>query len=163
MQISSQFRKPSSPLKPKHPKYITCATIGGTRQEVGCCYCCLPTPACLQGGVLPYFEVTGHPVPVSLIGFACPDCFIWNCSYIVYPSKMKGPFRDNCLRYYYLWLAFLMTGWVEGIRRALVLGLVLMAGTAIEQAPSVGLITLIRDIITFTTPDLPSTINTRNT
>ena len=31
-----------------------------------------------------------------------------------------------------------MTGWVEGICRALVLGLVLIAGTAIEQAPSVG-------------------------
>ena len=31
-----------------------------------------------------------------------------------------------------------MTGWVEGIRRALVLCLVLIAGTAIEQAPSVG-------------------------
>ena len=31
-----------------------------------------------------------------------------------------------------------MAGWVEGIRRALVLGLVLIAGTAIEQAPSVG-------------------------
>ena len=51
---------------------------------------------------------------------------------------MKGPFRDNCLRYYYLRLAFLMAGGVEGIRRALVLGLVLIAGTAIEQAPSVG-------------------------
>ena len=35
---SSQFRKPSSPLKPKHQKYITshqCAPIGCTRQEVG--------------------------------------------------------------------------------------------------------------------------------
>ena len=31
-----------------------------------------------------------------------------------------------------------MAGWVEGIRRALVLGLVLIAWTAIEQAPSVG-------------------------
>ena len=31
-----------------------------------------------------------------------------------------------------------MAGWVEGICRALVLGLVLIAGTAIEQAPSVG-------------------------
>ena len=31
-----------------------------------------------------------------------------------------------------------MAGWVEGIRRALALGLVLIAGTAIEQAPSVG-------------------------
>ena len=31
-----------------------------------------------------------------------------------------------------------MAGWVEGIRRALVLGLVLIAGTVIEQAPSVG-------------------------
>ena len=31
-----------------------------------------------------------------------------------------------------------MVGWVEGIRRALVLGLVLIAGTAIEHAPSVG-------------------------
>ena len=30
-----------------------------------------------------------------------------------------------------------MVGWVEGIRRALVLGLVRIAGTAIEQAPSV--------------------------
>ena len=38
MQTSSQFRKPSSPLKPKHQKYITshqCAPIGCTRQEVG--------------------------------------------------------------------------------------------------------------------------------
>ena len=26
---------------------------------------------------------------------------------------MKGPFRDNCLRYYYLRLVFLMPGWVE--------------------------------------------------
>ena len=31
-----------------------------------------------------------------------------------------------------------MAGWVEGIRRALVLGLVLIAGTAIEHAPSIG-------------------------
>ena len=28
------------------------------------CCCSLPTPPCLFGGVLPYFEVTGHPVPV---------------------------------------------------------------------------------------------------
>ena len=36
--ISLQFRKLSSPLQPKHPKYITlkqCAPIGCTRQEVG--------------------------------------------------------------------------------------------------------------------------------
>ena len=39
------------------------------------------------GGVPPYFEVTGHPVPVSSLGFKCPDCFIWNCSYIVYPER----------------------------------------------------------------------------
>ena len=64
--------------------------------------CCLPTPPCLFGGVLPYFEVIGHTVPVSSLGFKCPDCFIFNCSYIVYPSKMKGPFRDNRLRYFYL-------------------------------------------------------------
>ena len=102
------------------------------------CCCCRPTPPCLLGGVLPYFEVTGHPVPVSSLGFKCPDCFIWNCSYIVYPSNMKGPSRDNCLRYFYLWLAFLMAGWVEGIPKELVLGLVLIAGTAIEQAPSIG-------------------------
>ena len=102
-----------------------------------CCCCCLPTHPCLFGGALPYFEVTGHPVPVSSLGFKCPNCFIWNCSYIVYPSKMKGPFMDNCLKYCYLWLAFLMAGWVEGIRRALVLGLVLIAGTAIEHAPFV--------------------------
>ena len=102
------------------------------------CCCCRPKPPCLFGGILPYFEVTGHPVPVSSLGFKCPDCFIWNCSYIVYPSKMKGPFGDNCLRNYYLWLEFLMAGWVEAIRRALVLGLALIAGTAIEQAPSIG-------------------------
>ena len=41
--------------------------------------------------------------------------------------------RANCLR-----LSFLMAGGVEGIRRALVLGLVLLAGTSNEQAPSVG-------------------------
>ena len=38
MQISSQFRKPSSPLKQTHPTYITsspCVPIGCTRQEVG--------------------------------------------------------------------------------------------------------------------------------
>ena len=38
MQISSQFMKPSSPLKSKHLKYITsqqCEMIGCTRQEVG--------------------------------------------------------------------------------------------------------------------------------
>ena len=35
-------------------------------------------------------------------------------------------------------IGFLMAGWVEGIRRALVIGLVLIAGTAIDQAPSVG-------------------------
>ena len=96
------------------------------------CCCCLPTPPCLFGGVLSYLEVTRHPVPVSSLGFKCPDCLIWNCSYIVYPSKMKGPFRDNCLRYYYLWLAFLMVGWVEVIRIELVLGLMLITGTAIE-------------------------------
>ena len=53
---------------------------------------------------------------------------------------------------------------MEGIRRALVLGVVLIAGTAIEQTPSVdGLITLIRDNITLTTTDIPTTINTHNT
>ena len=51
---------------------------------------------------------------------------------------MKGPFRDTCLRYLYLLLAFLMAGCVKGIRIALVLDLVLIAGTAIEQAHSVG-------------------------
>ena len=38
MQISSQFRKPSSPLKQTHPKYITsplCVPIGCTGQGVG--------------------------------------------------------------------------------------------------------------------------------
>ena len=60
--------------------------------SIWCC-CCRPTPPCLFGGVLPYFEVTGHPVPVSSLLFKCPDCFIWNCSYIVYPSNMKGLFR----------------------------------------------------------------------
>ena len=55
-----------------------------------------------HGGVLPYFEVTGHPLPVPSLGFKCPDCFIWNCSHIVYPSELKGPFRDNCLRHFCL-------------------------------------------------------------
>ena len=44
--------------------------------------------------------MTGHLVPVSSLGFKYPDSFIWNCSYIVYPSKMKGSlgqFRDNCM------------------------------------------------------------------
>ena len=63
---------------------------------------CLLNAFAVLGGVIPYFDVTGHPVPVSSLGFKCPDCFICNWSYIVYPSKMKGPFRDNCLRYYYL-------------------------------------------------------------
>ena len=49
---------------------------------------------------------------------------------------MKGPFRDNCLKYYYLLLAVLKAGWVVCIRRALVLGLVLIAGAAIEHASS---------------------------
>ena len=80
----------------------------------------------------------GHPVPVFSLRFKCPDCFFWNCSYIVNPSKMKGSLRDKCLRYSYLWLAFLMAGCVEGICRAPVLGLVLIAGTAIKHAPSVG-------------------------
>ena len=37
----------------------------------------------------------GHPVPVSSLGFKCTDCFIWNCSYIIYPSNMKGQFRGQ--------------------------------------------------------------------
>ena len=40
------------------------------------CCCCRPTPPCLFGGVLPYFEVTGNPVPVSSLRFKCPDYFI---------------------------------------------------------------------------------------
>ena len=117
--------------------WILCDIVLFCPSKISGC-CCLPTPPCLLGGVLPYFEVTWHPVLGSSLGFKCLDCFIWNCSYIVYPSMMKGPFRDNCLRYYYLCLAFLMAGWVEGIRRALVLGLVLIAETTIEQAPYVG-------------------------
>ena len=41
MQTSSEFRKPSAPQKPKHPKHIIsqqCAPIGCTRQEVGSLY-----------------------------------------------------------------------------------------------------------------------------
>ena len=65
--------------------------IGFGRSLVQCCCCsCSPTPPCLFGGVLPYFEITGHPATVSSLGFKCPDCFIWNCSYNLYPSKMKG-------------------------------------------------------------------------
>ena len=60
--------------------------------------CCGSIPPCLFGGVLPYLEGTGYPVSVSSLGFKCPDCFIWNCSYIVYHRKMKKTFRDNCLK-----------------------------------------------------------------
>ena len=35
------------------------------------------------GGVLPYFEVTGHPVPVSSLGFKCPD-FLFRTVAILY-------------------------------------------------------------------------------
>ena len=34
------------------------------------CCCCRPTPPCLFGGVLPYFEVTGHLVLVSSLGLS---------------------------------------------------------------------------------------------
>ena len=47
--------------------------------KLGICHticCCRSTPLCLFGGVLPYFEVTGHPVPVSSLEFKYPDCFI---------------------------------------------------------------------------------------
>ena len=44
--------------------------------QSGRCCCCLPTPPCLLGDVFPYFEVTGHPVPVSSLGFKCQDCFL---------------------------------------------------------------------------------------
>ena len=40
-------------------------------------------------------------------------------------------------------IGVLMAGWVEDIRRARVLGLVLIAGTAIEQAPSVRMMVMI--------------------
>ena len=102
-----------------------------------CCCCSQPTPPCLFRGVLSCIEVMGHPVPVSSLGFKCPYCFIWICSYIVYPSKMSA-IQGQLPRCFYIWLAFLMAGCVEGIRRALVLGLVLIEETAIEQAPSVG-------------------------
>ena len=81
---------------------LTCAHSGKViyfgsfcfRGELGylncdeCCCCCLPTAPCLFGGVLPYFKVTGHPVPVSALGFKCPGCFMWNGSYIVHLSKV---------------------------------------------------------------------------
>ena len=79
----------NSPRYPKSNGFIEC------RIQYMLCCCCLPTPPCLFGCVLPYFEMMGHPVPVSSLGFKCPDCFIWNCSHSVYPSKMKGPFRGN--------------------------------------------------------------------
>ena len=55
MQTSSQFRKPSSPLKPKHQKYITsqqCAPIGCTRQEVGSSHSLETTSHSLQQAYL---------------------------------------------------------------------------------------------------------------
>ena len=82
--------------------------------------------------------MTGHPVSVSSLGFKCLDCFIWNCSCIVYTLQrlkaIQGPLPKVLLHM----IGVLDAGWVEGIRRALVLGLVLIAGTAIDQAPSVG-------------------------
>ena len=46
-------------------------------RSIPSCCCCLPTPSpCLLGVVLPCFEETGHPVPVSSLGFKCPDGFI---------------------------------------------------------------------------------------
>ena len=45
---------------------------------------------------------------------------------------IKGQLPNALLTYD--WLSW----WQDGIHRALVLGLVLIAGTAIEQAPSVG-------------------------
>ena len=73
------------------------------------------------------------------------------CS-IVYPSIIKVPFRDNCLRYVYPLLAFLMAGGVEGIRRPLVI--IIIAGTAIEQAPCVGLLsTYVSSNIVYVRPD----------
>ena len=115
--------------------------------------------ACLE---VSYFEVMGiqFRFPHQEVR-KCPDCFIWNCSYIVYPSKMKGPFRDNCLKYYYLLLAFQMSGWVKGIRRALVLVLVLIARTAIEQVPSVALPHYC--IITLVIKTYPKTIYKKHT
>ena len=68
---------------------IECNRVVTGKQKAFECCCCLLTPPCLFGGVPPYFDVTGHPVPVSSLGFKCPDCFIWNCRYIVYPTKMK--------------------------------------------------------------------------
>ena len=55
--------------------------------------------ACLE---VSFHTLMGHPVPVSSLGFECADCLIWNCSYSVYSSKMKGPSRNNCLMYFYL-------------------------------------------------------------
>ena len=57
---------------------------------------------------------------------------------------------------------------MEDICRALVLCLVLIAGTVIEKAPSVGhpdggISMLVRDNIIFTTADIPSVINAHNT
>ena len=67
MQTSSQFRKPSSPLNSKHPKYITsqqCATIGCTRQEVGFVLSTHSLDPCLWRGEYdnPVFAPSGqHP------------------------------------------------------------------------------------------------------
>ena len=100
---------------------------------IGCC--CRPTPPCLFGGVLPYFEVTGDPVPVSSLGFKCPYCFIWNCSYIIYERAIQGQLPTVFLPM----IVIPDGGMCEGIHRAQVLDLVLIVETAIGQAPSVGL------------------------
>ena len=51
---------------------------------------CQPTPPCLFGGVLPYFEVTGHPVPLSSLGFKRLDYFTLNYSYVVLERAIQG-------------------------------------------------------------------------
>ena len=82
-------------------------------------WCCFVVDPHLHASL----EMMGNPVPIFSLGFKCPDCFIWNCRYFFYPSNIKGSFKDNCLRYFALRL-----GWVEGIRRAIIRGLVLIAG-----------------------------------
>ena len=68
--------------------------------------------------------MTGHPVPVSSLGFKCPNCFIWNCSYIV-SFKDERDIQGQLPKVFLPMIGVPDGGMVEGIRRALVL----IAGT----------------------------------
>ena len=79
--INTLTRETNITLQQTSSPYITTVSNTLYSRTIDNC-CCQPTSPYLLGGVLPYFEVMVHPVPVSSLRFKCPDRFIWNCSYI---------------------------------------------------------------------------------